>query len=1158
MKRIYIIIALIGFLFASNLQAQLPKNRTASTIVADALSQLPASTSSQYNLLMADLVSSGEEGILQLVHMMNPAAKGNNAQVEFALSGWTHYAASHPKFRPMTTGAYIKALNISSDNYIRAFIIRQLELIGEEESIAPLAALLSNPELVDPAAQALVSIGLSADQALVSIGSLAAKALTSNESPASKALDSNESPAAHTALLDALKKATPAVEQSLINAVGQTFNPAAETILLEKLRKSTQVESDKVILTALSKCGSSLSLPAVEKKVAEAGYTYGKSNALDAYLQLLQRTIKNGNPEAAVKPVQKLMANATRNKNSKARIAALNLMAQLPATKPAVLLKSALKDADKAYVNAALGLYPKPEAGLVNLAVKGLAKRDTQTQEAVLYWLGNTVQDAQLPVIVPYMHNKNESLRAAAIRSAAKIGGVDAVKALLDLLKTDDAATIKLAETALLSSKGEISSGVVSVYNEASEKGKLVALTVLSIRKANQFSGFVMQQMQHGSAEVKKHSAQVLKNIVAEKDLPALFLLLEEKNNAFVPELQEAILRALSSMPVSNQVATINREMAKSEARQLYYPLLTGTGNRESLAVVAKAYNESTGANKEAAFRALTTSNDFETIYLLLDILRENPSAANAPQAMKAALKLVSGSGKTGEVQTIFLRELLTLATTQQLKSDIINRLGKTGTYQAMLVVAPFLDDAGLKENACQAIISIVPDKPQMAGTLTTSILEKVMREVNNPDAGYQRDAIQKFLNENPTTGGFVSMFDGKTLSGWKGLVGNPLTRAQMSKVDLKKAQDVADKEAATSWVIENGELLFTGTGNNLCADKLYGDFEMLVDWKLYPGKEPDAGIYLRGTPQVQIWDTARVKVGAQVGSGGLYNNKVNPSKPLKVADLPVGTWNTFHIIMKGDRVTVYLNGELVTDNVILENFWDRNLPIFAEEQIELQAHGSKVAYRDLYIREIPRPEAFKLSEEEEKQGYEVLFDGTNMHKWTGNTADYVTEEGNIVLYPSKSHGGNLFTKEEFGNFVFRFEFLLTPGANNGLGIRTPMEGDPAYVGMELQILDNEASIYSQLDDYQYHGSVYGIIPAKRGFLKPTGEWNYQEVIADGDNIKITLNGTVILEGNIREATKNGTLDKKDHPGLFNKKGFIGFLGHGSKVKFRNIRIRRL
>jgi len=308
----------------------------------------------------------------------------------------------------------------------------------------------------------------------------------------------------------------------------------------------------------------------------------------------------------------------------------------------------------------------------------------------------------------------------------------------------------------------------------------------------------------------------------------------------------------------------------------------------------------------------------------------------------------------------------------------------------------------------------------------------------------------------------------------------------------------------------------------------------------------------------VQIWDTARVNVGAQVGSGGLYNNQTNMSKPLQVADLKVGEWNTFHIKMIGDRVTVYLNGVLVTDNVMMENYWDKNLPIFPLEQIELQAHGSKVCYRNIFIKEIARPEPFKLSKEEEKDGYKVLFDGTNMHEWTGNTTDYITEDGNMVIYPSESFGGNLYTRNEYGDFVFRFEFQLTPGANNGLGIRTPLDGDAAYVGMELQILDNEDPIYKDLNVYQYHGSVYGVIPSKRGFLKPVGEWNYEEVIAKGDDIKVILNGTVILDGNIREAAKNGTIDKKEHPGLFNKKGHIGFLGHGSVVKFRNIRVREL
>lgn len=198
-----------------------------------------------------------------------------------------------------------------------------------------------------------------------------------------------------------------------------------------------------------------------------------------------------------------------------------------------------------------------------------------------------------------------------------------------------------------------------------------------------------------------------------------------------------------------------------------------------------------------------------------------------------------------------------------------------------------------------------------------------------------------------------------------------------------------------------------------------------------------------------------------------------------------------------------------------------------------------------------------QLSSAQEK-GFTVLFDGTNLDSWIGNTGAYAIEDGTLVVRPEKG-GGNLYTKEEYDNFIFRFEFKLTEGANNGLGIRTPSKGDAAYVGMELQILDNTADVYKDLKVYQYHGSVYGVIPALRGYLNPVGEWNTQEVIADGTKIKVTLNGHVILDGDIGLYVRNGkTIDRKEHPGLGNESGHIGFLGHGHVLWFRNISIKEL
>ena len=190
--------------------------------------------------------------------------------------------------------------------------------------------------------------------------------------------------------------------------------------------------------------------------------------------------------------------------------------------------------------------------------------------------------------------------------------------------------------------------------------------------------------------------------------------------------------------------------------------------------------------------------------------------------------------------------------------------------------------------------------------------------------------------------------------------------------------------------------------------------------------------------------------------------------------------------------------------------------------------------------------------------GFTSLFDGKTLSGWVGNKSSYLVKDGMIVIEPQGGGGGNLYTEKEYGNFVLRFEFQLTPGANNGLGIHAPLEGDAAYVGKELQILDNEAEKYATLQPYQYHGSIYGVISAKRGYLRPTGEWNQQEVRVQHPFVTVVLNGEVILEGNYLEASKDGTLDKKEHSGLQRSRGHIGFLGHGDVVRFRNIKIKEV
>jgi hypothetical protein len=201
---------------------------------------------------------------------------------------------------------------------------------------------------------------------------------------------------------------------------------------------------------------------------------------------------------------------------------------------------------------------------------------------------------------------------------------------------------------------------------------------------------------------------------------------------------------------------------------------------------------------------------------------------------------------------------------------------------------------------------------------------------------------------DNVPPEGFTALFNGKDLTGWKGLLAgpndNPILRAKLSEEQLAKAQKEADDDMRAHWKVADGALVFDGKGRSLCTAKDYGDFEMMVDWKILP--KGDSGIYLRGSPQVQIWDNP-------LGSGGLYNNAKNPSNPTKVADKPVKEWNSFRIKMVGEKVSVWLNGELAVDNVVMENYWDRKQPIFPTGQIELQNHGNTLWFKNVYIKDL-------------------------------------------------------------------------------------------------------------------------------------------------------------------------------------------------------------
>ena len=419
-------------------------------------------------------------------------------------------------------------------------------------------------------------------------------------------------------------------------------------------------------------------------------------------------------------------------------------------------------------------------------------------------------------------------------------------------------------------------------------------------------------------------------------------------------------------------------------------------------------------------------------------------------------------------------------------------------------------------------------------------------------------------LSAEETDAGFEAIFDGKTLNGWHGQPHfSPTKLAEMSQEDREAQLAKWNEEAAQHWSVSDGELINDGKGPYLTTDKNYTDYELTLEYRTVP--RADSGIYLKGTPQVQIWDytdEGKFKLGADLGSGGLWNNSKGAAgkDPSELADKPFGQWNHFKIQQIGARTTVHLNGKKVVDHATMENYWDRKSPLARSGPIQLQTHGGEIRWRNIKVKELTPEEANAVLQAHDdvpadNADFVSLFDGKTLEGWTGSVDNYEVIDGAIRC--KKGKGGMLLTDKEYGNFVARLEFRLPPGGNNGLAIRSSGSGDPAYAAMtELQVLDSEHPKYAKLDERQYHGSSYGMVAAKRGYLRDAGQWNFQEVTVDGSKIKVELNGTVILDTDLANVTEY--MGGRPHPGKDRTSGHFGFAGHNDPVEFRNISIREL
>ena len=1111
MKKLFIAILLLALVpFAAG--AQDARQRTAETIVADALAQLPAQTPKAFDSLMQELAATGADGIRMMAGMLVPASEGKNAVVEYALGGVVSYVSAQGRealAREVRTGL-ADAVAASTDKPNQAFLLSLLQLCATAQEAPVFVKYAGDDYLADYAVRGLISTPGTEETLLALIG----------ESPAPNAL------LAYAAAEKGLAAAEPAL-------LKWAADPTADT------------PARQAVYNALAKCGTHASIATLAAAAKADGYAFTKNDATGAYVNLLARLAAAGGQKAlsAAKALQKpaLPQNV--------RAAGLEIVLAADAKKRTQTVLAALKDADRAYRCAALDYANAfADEALYAALVKKLPSLSDAAKTDVVSWLGARHAASQSAAVVAVMSSPDDELALAAVRAAGKIGGQQALDALIAQL---GGAHAKEASAALAAFNGKPNAAFVAAL-DGDPATQANALKLVAKRRITTAADKVFALLGSGDKAVRRAAYDALAGVTTAGDFDRLCDLLDKAQGDDVKALQAGLRNALAPAAPDMQYKLVAGRMAAAPQKARYYPLLAQAATDDAIGALLKA------DDPKAAFAALLTVKNPVMIDVLYELAGKNPDWTDA--AISRYTDFATASDNTPIRKYQLYRKGLGANPSAKTQNKLLKALSRTPVFPALVLAVKYMDAPATAETAALVVKTVAAKNPGMGGQTVAAALKKALEVYvelakADADAGYAVDEIKGLMAKLPKAG-----FEPLSLEpeNRKAVVGNPETRKAMKPKALAKAQLEADAAMAQKWSLTDGILTAQANAPAIQFPKQYENFEMILDWKT-PG---EAGIAVRAIPQIAL--------GGK-NSGALTGNMLHDNTAPKAAANKPGEWNTMQVKVVNDRITVILNGVTTCENVILENTCNREIPAYAKGQILLIAGGAPVSFREMYINELPATPRFELSAEEAAEGFEVLFDGTSMHKWTGNTTNYVPVDGTIYVTAQYGGSGNLYTKKEYDDFVLRFEFAFDrEGVNNGIGIRTPMGVDAAYHGMEIQILDHDAPIYKNLRVYQQHGSVYGIIPAKRVKFPALGTWNVEEIRAVGDRITVTVNGEVILDGNIREACQGHnvapdgakvnpyTVDHKNHPGLFNTSGHIGLLGHGAGIKFRNIRIKEL
>lgn len=883
----------------------------------------------------------------------------------------------------------------------------------------------------------------------------------------------------------------------------------AEPILLAKIIKSCNLTNCNDLLVSWLSGADAVTTAAIYDAMAavapadnlallaeaaqSAGYKPESTHATDAYIAMLDR-ICNDNKEIVEKEAKKLMKSET----PAMRCAGLRLMLKAEGPKGISTFTKALRDRDAEYRNTALeyGLeYCGPTA--LDAMVKAMSRLSYDGQTDVVRWIGNYNATNYTDVVLKKLKKSSGTLLSESIITAAKLGGEQSLEALIALLGTQNAEE---AKNALYFFNGDLREAMVQALNSDDKKVVTNALQVVSKRGIRNAFDKVLALTSSDDKDISAAALEALGHVAGPDELDRLFAMLDKADEESAAKLQDAIITINYKSAPEKAFEMTKKAMDASAKPARYYRILASTNTDEAIQILQKA------GNTEAQAALLDVKN-IKMLPILLDMAKDKRKGEAKDKILSRYLDLASTADATPVERYLMLVAGMESGASESLGNRFLKAIGQTQTLQALGYMRKYYDTSEYADVAAECIKDIVAAHDDFnGGRHVKEMLEQgiatYIRQVDNHDAGYAVDQIKGLLAKRTPKG--YSLSTGRTKMNRRGY-----------------------------WKMKES----------------FENFNLSFDWKSGDNLE----VSLRDMSVLTFDKEKGVKLYGENQQWHPYSN--------------VGEWNSADIKVVDDRVFVSVNGkELITNAVITNPKEGKSLN--AVGGIGFQAANDSLIVRYTRIRKLPSTPVFQLSTDEKKEGFEVLFDGRSLDKWQGNTTNYVPQNGNIYVSANYGGSGNLYTKKKYSDFVLRFDFCFdTPGVNNGVGVRTNLGTDAAYDGMEIQILDHDDPIYNGLMPYQQHGAVYGIIVPEHVKFDKVGTWYSEEIRVVGDRVKVTVNGKVILDGDIRKACKGHnvapdgsehnpyTVDNKNHPGLFNKEGYISFCGHGPGIMFRNVRI---